>query len=456
MAAWYEQHDWIIFGGTAAGRLAAQRAARAGQRVALLEPPSQTARQTARHWAALLVQQGGAIATGALDWQGLNRQAQWHTRQGIAEAASLAALGVDYWVGDPIIERSRRGESLVRLGDRWLRGRQWLVAAPGRSTVPAWTASCSARAYTPESIAEIADRGVRPGERWLVMADSPLAIELAGALRGLGAQVTVAAAGDRLLQGLPRVAADWLQAELAARSIETILRATPQQSKVLEGQTWVQIGDRALEVDCLLSDRYDSPQLPKGLVSGLPGLWEWGTTDRLQLLVSPELGRTVPPIYGCGAILGGYPLPDLAAIEALWIVEDQDRAPWQPGPPIRYDCQPWGVGGDWSLAVVGQFEDSQDLADRPRDRPTEHRDQPVQTVTLNQSAGRCQLQFDDQQQLRSAVLLVPAAHMALVAVGALLGRSGGLSDLVQLPTGGSEAIELLRQTAIVAQTLDSH
>lgn len=447
MAAWYEQHDWIIFGGTAAGRLAAQRAARAGQRVALVEP----AIGESRHWAEGWVQQGPAIAAGAIDWQALHRQTRWHQRQERAEAASLAALGVDYLVGDPIIERSRRGEPVVRVGDRWLRGRRWLVAAPGRSTVPAWTAHCSARAYSPESIAAIADRGVRPGERWLVMADSPLAIELAGALQQLGAQVTVAAAGDRLLQGLPKVAADWLQAELAARSIETILRAAPQQSKVLEGQTWVQIGDRALEIDCLLSDRYDLPQLPKGLAIGLPDLWEWSTTDRLQLLAAPALGRLAPPIYGCGAILGGYPLADLAATEALWIVQEAGRPPWQPSQPLRYDCQPWGVGGDWSLAVVGQFEDRDD---RMADRPPAQCHAPMQTVTLNRPIGRCQLRFDQQHRLRSAILLAPEARSALVMVAQLLARSGKLADLAQVPAPPASAIELLRQTAIAAMTLE--
>jgi pyruvate/2-oxoglutarate dehydrogenase complex dihydrolipoamide dehydrogenase (E3) component len=459
MAAWYEQHDWIIFGGTAAGRLAAQRAARLGQRVALVEP----AIGERRHWAELWVQQSRAIATGAIDWQSLNRQAQWQARQAASEAASLAALGVDYLVGDPVIEQSRRGEALVRVGDRWLRGRRWLVAVPGRSTVPAWTADCSARAYSPESIADIADRGVRPGERWLVMADSPLAIELAGALQQLGAQVTVAAASDRLLQGLPTVAADWLQAELAARSIETILRATPQQSKVLDGQTWVQIGDRALEIDCLLSDRYDLPLLPKGLAIGLPDLWERGTTDRLQLLASPALGRSAPPIYGCGAILGGYPLPDLAAAEALWVIEEGCRAAWQPSRPMRYDCQPWGVGGDWSLALVGQFQFHDSLNDHwhdpchaslanPGDRPSST--VTANAVTLNQAIGRCHLQFDDRQRLRSAVLLAPDARSALVPVSLLLARSGSLADLAQLPAARSSAIELLRQTAIAATTLE--
>jgi hypothetical protein len=75
-------------------------------------------------------------------------------------------------------------------------------------------------------------------------------------------------------------------------------------------------------------------------------------------------------------------------------------------------------------------------------------------VTLNQAIGRCHLQFDDRQRLRSAVLLAPDARSALVPVSLLLARSGSLADLAQLPAARSSAIELLRQTAIAATTLE--
>lgn len=428
MAACYEQHDWIILGGTAAGRLAAQQATRSGLRVALIEPlESET-----RPWAELLVSQGAALAAGTIDWRSLQRQAQWHDRLWGDQRAALAAGGVDCLVGDGLLMR-HRNQWRVQLGDRLLAGRRCLLALPGRSTVPLWTERAPVAAYTPDTIAQLAHRGVRPGERWLVTADSPMAIELAQVLRGLGAQVTLAAAGDRVLGGLPAAAAEWLQAELEAQAIEVILRAAPQQCKVLEGQTWIQVGDRAREVDCLLTDGNYQALLPKGFEQLCPraiGIGDWPANDRLQLPLAPEL-------YGCGALLGGHPIGAIAATEAQLIIRNSLQNPIQRPHCIRYEQQPWAVRGPLPLALVGGGEGPK-----------------LRTATLTLAAGRCQIQHDRQGQLQGALLLALGAIEAISTVAALMARSGTVADLAHLPATESPAIDLLRRTAQQALIAD--
>ncbi|HEY9690277.1 MAG TPA: FAD-dependent oxidoreductase [Coleofasciculaceae cyanobacterium] len=429
MTAWYERHDWIVLGGTAAGRVAAGRAAQAGRRVALVEP---MAGET-RPWAEALVNQGAALATGAIDWRSLARQAQWQDRWVADQRASLAALGVDLIVGDAILDRSRQGTLRVRVDDRGLWGQRYLLALPGRSTVPLWTEQTAVAAYTPDTIATLADRGVRPGERWLVTADSPITIELAQVLRQLGACVTLATPGPQVLAGLPPIAAAWLQTELESQAIEVIPQAAPHQCKVLEGQTWIQIGDRAREIDCLLTDGDYQALLPKGFERLWPraiGAHDWPANDQLQLPLGAD-----PHLYGCGAILGGYPLEPIAQREALLIIENSLRSPWQRPQPIGYEFQPWAIRGPLPLAVVGGG------------------DQAGQTHELATPIGRCQIQFDRHRRLQGACLLAPGAIDAISAVAVLLGRSGTLQDLLLLPAAQSEAIDLLRQTAQQALAL---
>ncbi len=423
MTAWYERHDWIILGGTAAGRVAARRAAQAGQRVALVEPRG----GETRSWAEVLVNQGAALATGTIDWRSLARQSQWHDRWVADQRASLAALGVDVIVGDAILDRSRQGSLRVRVDDRGLWGRRYLLALPGRSTVPLWTEQTAVAAYTPDTIAALTERGVRPGERWLVTADSPIAIELAQVLRQLGARVTVAAPGAQVLAGLPSIAAAWLQTELESQAIEVICHAAPHQCKVLDGQTWIQIGDRAQEIDCLLTDGNYQAFLPKGFERLWPraiGTHDWPANDRLRL----PLGSGAA-LYGCGAILGGYPLEPIAQMEALLIVENSLRSPWQRPQAMGYEHQPWAIRGPLPLAVVGGG------------------DRVGQTHELATPIGRCQIQVDRHQRLQGACLLAPGAIDAISAVAVLLERSGTAQDLVLLPAAQSEAIDLLRQTA---------
>lgn len=423
MTGWYERHDWIILGGTAAGRVAAQRAAQAGQRVALVEPRGGETRQGAE----VLVEQGAALAAGTIDWRSLARQVQWRDRWLADQRATLAALGVDLIVGDGILERSPRGSLRVRVGDRGLWGRRYLLAPPGRSTVPLWAEQRSVTAYTPDTIAALADRGVRPGERWLVTADSPITIELAQVLRQLGAHVTLATPGPQVLAGLPPIAAAWLQTELESQAIEVIPQAAPHQCQVLDGQPWMQIGDRAQEVDCLLTDAHYQVLLPKGFERLWPraiGAHDWPTNDQLQLPLDADA-----PLYGCGAILGGYPLEPIAQREALLVVENSLRALWERPQAVAYDRQPWAIRGPLPLAVVGGG------------------DRTSRTHALTTRIGRCQIQFDRQQRLQGACLLAPGAIDAISAVAVLLGRSGTLQDLMLLPAAQSEAIDLLRQTA---------
>ncbi|MEO0374327.1 MAG: FAD-dependent oxidoreductase, partial [Cyanobacteria bacterium P01_A01_bin.17] len=284
-------YDLVILGGTDAARWAAITASRFHARVALVGD------------------QTYADFRGATD-----------------TPAALASLGID------VIEAEGRFVKRplqVVVQNRELRSRYYLLAQAPSAPESFYLSVDAAYAKIDES-----------PQSWLIVGDSPTALQLSQCLVKQGHAVTLAAR-SRLLPFEEPDAAMLLQAQLEVDGV-CILTHTPLPADSVFDQ--VLLCNRSFSPSQIVWAE-DSPTVPSPLVQSLDlthtsdGLW-----------VDATLRTSHPRIYACGAVLGGYNLSHIARYEASLAVKN---ALFFPTHAINYCHLPWAILTEPALARVG-------------------------------------------------------------------------------------------------------
>jgi len=284
-------YDLAIVGATAGGRAAARRAAERGARVALVE-------------------QGAGLAAAQFYTTALRDRARQQPGSGLAGfqaaiAQANAAIAALEEQESPLVLGDRGVDYLAECGQfvgaagwsfatatRQLTARAWLLA-------PAWQArplaipGLEATGYlTPEQLWQQPELLPETG-RLAIVGATALAVELAQSCQRFGWSVTLLAP-QRLLPHLERRVAYLLQAQLEADGVEVLTESEATQARALDGQTWLQAGDRALASDALIVAAGQQPD------------WRgWNLAARLaiapdgQLYLNRWLQTSQPRCFAC-------------------------------------------------------------------------------------------------------------------------------------------------------------
>lgn len=448
-------YDLVIVGGSAVARYAAAQAARLHARVALVEPELPPSSDCYAHSllrvAKLMRQQQHADLWGLqwvdskpamIDWQ---RSIDWAGAVAeTIEAAGvegqslnlLAALGVDVVVGQAAFQAQPLG---VTAAGRLLRARAYLLAPPTLPRLPDIEGLATVPYLTLEKLWQ---RPTLP-DRLMILGSNPSAVELAQAFNRLGCQVTLVTHQSHLLPAADPETVALLQSHLAAEGVR-IHTATPvTQAKHLDGQIWVQAGDRALAADGLL--------IAAGHTLSLAGLnletigVKWHSEG---IPVNRKLQTSHPRIYACGDGLGGYSLPQVAQQEARIAL---NNALFYARAEVDYRSISWAVMTDPPLVQIGltEPEAQQQLLQQRGSHPVVLR-QPYQGLLSAQleaqTTGLGKLVLRQNGEILGASWLGVEADSAAAAIALAMQhrlKLGQLHALAPLPATGAVILSAL-------------
>ena len=252
--------------------------------------------------------------------------------------SSLAALGVDVIVGSG--EFCRLPQLAFNVGKRKLRSRNFLLAT-GANFKP--DLNIDPQDYlTPR---QLSDRARDLKQQIIVIGGDPTGVELAQAVARFDKQVTLVVRQPRILPQEDLDLAILIQAQLEAEGIKIYTDCPVTQIKTINGQKWLQAGDRALPTDEVIFVDCRQPNV-EGL--NLEGVGVKG--DRQRILVNQKLQTTNPNIYACGDLIGGYALPNVTRYEVNLILKNTLFFPWY---KTNYHTLPWAMFTQPNLARVG-------------------------------------------------------------------------------------------------------
>jgi pyruvate/2-oxoglutarate dehydrogenase complex dihydrolipoamide dehydrogenase (E3) component len=257
------EYNLVVIGGSTAGIQAAIAAASLKARVALVDqgipafPPElitrlvlaelgrslDSARRTAQ--LGLLTVQVSDRWDHLLNWT----EAVSASLQAAHDPAVLASLGIDLIAGKG--EFYRKPALGFVVNGRRLRSRAYLLAMgdrlvsrpiPGLEAKDCWTIETA--------LAQLA--ALQPPQRLVVIGGDRSSIELAQGLAHLGVQVTIANPHVQLLPQADSEAVQLIQAQLETDGIRILSHAQVTQVQQIQAQTWVQVGNQAIETDKVL------------------------------------------------------------------------------------------------------------------------------------------------------------------------------------------------------------
>ncbi|WP_293067075.1 MULTISPECIES: FAD-dependent oxidoreductase [unclassified Moorena] len=183
---------------------------------------------------------------------------------------------------------------------------------------------------------------------WVVIGDEPIAPELAQTLARLGCEVTLVVSTTRILFQEDLEASRLIQAQLEAEGIRVLTDSPVDQVREIDGKTWVQAGNKAIEADAILLATGEQPNVES---LNLEGVGIKYTQQGLQ--VNQKLQTTNPRIYSCGKMAGGYPCAHIAQYQASIAVKN---ALFFPCFKVDYHGIPWTILTEPQLARVGLTE----------------------------------------------------------------------------------------------------
>ena len=262
-----------------------------------------------------------------------------------ASAEHMAALGVEILAG----EGSFADPRTLKVGDRLVRARAFIVATGATTVVPAIDGLDEIPFFTAETIFE----NTRKLSHLVVIGEGFAALEIAQAYKRLGSDVTVLAAGSALPDSDPELA------DIALR------RLREEGVAIIEG-VGVAIQPRSQGIGVLVrtgerEDRLDASHI---LIAGrrLPNLDMLGldkarirraATDRARLELGSTLRTSNPRIFAIGDAAGGPQLGHLARHQAQIAV---DAAIYGKAPAYNRQAIPLVAFTDPEIAEIGLTE----------------------------------------------------------------------------------------------------
>ena len=352
-----KHYDLIAIGGGSAGLAVTRRAAELGARAALIEPgrlggtcvnlgciPKKVMWYAAglQRVARDAADYGLAIEVGTLDWARLKTQRDAYVaRLNERYAESLAREGVELIAATARFE----GVDVLRAGDAILRAPHIVIATGGRPRSP----SIPGCEHGIDSDGFFALES-RP-DKVAIIGGGYIAVELAGILQGLGAQITVLARGKTLLRGFDDLLGTRLAEEMQRAGIEVLLQTEP--SAVQRGRSLrLRTSDgRELDgFDCVL---WATGRVPNTEQLGISRAGV-ALTDRGHVAVDDLQRTNVPGIYAIGDVTGHLELTPVAIAAGRRLAERLLSGP--PDRKLDYETVPTVVFSSPPIGTVGMTE----------------------------------------------------------------------------------------------------
>ncbi|MEM9540987.1 MAG: NAD(P)/FAD-dependent oxidoreductase [Cyanobacteria bacterium P01_E01_bin.42] len=219
--------------------------------------------------------------------------------------AVLSAAGVDFIEGTG--EFCRRPHLALIVGERKLRSRSYLLTTGTNSLLPQNESLQEVGYLTPDLLWRSCNLQQLP-QTLAIVGGTPLALELAQSLTRLGKKVTLIIEGQFLASEEPE-ATRIIQARLEIEGISILTHSPVTQAQTIEQKKWLQVGDRAIEVDEIIWAVGEGLNLEHLNLEGL-GI------DPQNPHVNSKLQTRHPQIYLCSGLEEGYELPHLSQYQA--------------------------------------------------------------------------------------------------------------------------------------------
>lgn len=427
------RYHLVVIGAGPAGLAAAQTAAAAGARVALLERaqiggvnlntggvPSKALIRTARLYADLrnAAHYGAGVPdeTTQPDF-GRAMERVRRIRARLADDASaerLSAAGIDLFFG----EARFTGTDNLRVGDTTLRFAKALIATGARPSIPAIPGLAETGYLTHENVFDLASLP----RRLLVVGGGPLGCELAQAFCLLGAEVTLVQDRPLFLPGEERDAAQLLSDALARNGIAIRLNT---RITAVHGQ-----GDtRQVE---MISDNYrgsvavDAILTGIGHVANVEGLdlqrAEVDCNRASGILVDDFLRTSNPRIYAAGDVCMEHKYTHAAMAAARIAVRN---ALFRGRERLSRLVIPWCTFTDPEIAHVGMYVREANLRGIPVKTYTVPMHEIDRAVMDSEQEGFAKIHVrDGSDQILGATVV--ARHAGEMINGITLAMEAGL------------------------------
>jgi pyruvate/2-oxoglutarate dehydrogenase complex dihydrolipoamide dehydrogenase (E3) component len=323
--------------------------------------------------------------------------------------ANLVALGVD--VIPEQGEFCRLPQLAFQTAHRKLRSRAFLLATGANYVAEFAEQQNSSDCLTLRDVWQTDLESL--GQNIIIVGGDPVALELAQTLARFEKKVTLVTAQPRILPQEDLEFVLLLQAQLEAEGVKIYLNAPVSQLKTLDGQKWLQAGDRALTADQVIMAEHRQPN-----IAGLNLAAVDVKYNHHRVYVNRKLQTSNPCIYACGDLIGGFSLPNIARYEANLILKNTLWFPWY---QVDYQTLPWVISTQPTFARVGlttqqaqqQYGDDLYLV-------TEYFRDLERSPISNLSTGICKLLIRDNGEIVGCSLMGDRAEELITAIALMM------------------------------------
>lgn len=389
--------------------------------------------------------------------------------------AILASLGVDVISGDG--EFCRLPYLGFVVNNRRLRARAYLIATGSCAEIPDIDGLDSTSYCTPRNIWNTVDKSrhkfigmgltnrvpsetdkvITPtplGEpedleetspfelqkNWLVVGSTPHAVGLAQTLARLDYQVTLAVSEAHIFPQEDSEASCLVQAQLEAEGIHVLTQSPVTQIRLIEGKKWVQVGNRALEIDEILWATGQTPNIESLNLAGVGVEF-----SRKGLKLNQKLQTTNPRIYACGDVIGGYQFEHIAEYEANIAIKNALFFPlWT----VDYQGIPWAIFTDPTLARVGLTEAQARERYGKEVWVVRHYFKSLDKAQIiGETTGFCKLVVRRNGTILGGLIVGAGADELIGAIALLIRHKIKVGSLAKMPQASPTMSEILYKTA---------
>lgn len=354
-------YDVVIIGGSLAGRYAALVATQLKAKVALVESQvdygviyrqamgkiahlAQPADNLANFGISAINVNAAEKSPISMNWaeamlysQGVVANIQEQTSPSV-----LAAQGVDVIFGNG--QFSDKPDLAFAVNQRRLRGRTYLLANGSRPAIPEIEGLQTTGYLTLANIWQ-AFKAPKPPQDWVILGGVPQSIEIAQTLAKLGCRVILSVKHPYVIPHLDPEISQLLLAQLEADGIRVLTEKIVSQVRQIDDKKWLQIGDKAIEVDEILVATAQQPNIESLNLSAADV-----KVHQQRLLINEKLQTTNHRIYACGDVIGGYDFANIAQYEARIAIKN---ALFLPRLKVNYANIPWAIFSEPILTRVG-------------------------------------------------------------------------------------------------------
>ncbi len=341
--------------------------------------------------------------------------------------ANLAALGVDVITGKG--EFCRLPHLALQTAKRKLRSRAFLLATGAN-----YSQIADQDAHNCLTLSQLWQNLASLGQNIIIVGANPPALELAQTLARFEKSVTLVTAQPRILPLEEPEFAFLLQAQLEAEGVKLYPNSPISQIKTIDGQKWLQAGDRALTAEQIIIADGQQLNIESLNLAGVGVKY-----NHQKIFVNRKLQTSNPHIYACGDLLGGYSLPNIARYEVNLILKNTLFFPWY---RVNYLPLPWVISTQPPFARVG-LTTSQAQQQYGNDLyiVTEYFNDVERSLITNCTTGMCKVLIRKNGEIVGCSLIGDRAEELITAIALMIQHKiklernpmGGLTSL-SLPT----------------------